>query len=169
MKKTLAPLMSHNRKDWRTEAAFFEALDSQCRFNFDLAASKSNRLCDKYYSSKDNALVQDWNKKRGWLNPPFERLENWTAKGAETSWNAKSFCVMLTPARPDVGWWQDIHLSCETLLLKGRLKFWHPNEQTTSAAPFPCQLLLFHAEPKGSIKTWDWREGEPFPWANVLP
>lgn len=169
MKDSLAPLMSHNRKDWRTDVSFFPALDRHCRFNFDLAASKANRLCDKYFSSKDNALEQDWNKKRGFVNPPYQNLELWTAKGAETEWNAKSFAVMLVPARTDVLWWHDVQTRCETIFLKGRLKFWHPAEKKLNGSPFPNMLLLFHAKPKGRLSVWDWKEGEPFPWANVLP
>ena len=65
-------LYSSKCMTWETPKDLFMSLHNIFHFDLDVAASKENALCEKYYTEEANALVQEW---RGmcWCNPPYGR------------------------------------------------------------------------------------------------
>ncbi|WP_227544458.1 phage N-6-adenine-methyltransferase [Raoultella terrigena] len=64
------------RDDWRSPRKLVESLDNEFDFTIDLAADNNNRVCDRYYSEQDNALLMSWKDERGFCNPPFSKTES---------------------------------------------------------------------------------------------
>lgn len=48
------------RDDWKTPFQLLQSLDNEFDFTIDLAADNINRVCDRYYSEQDDALLQSW-------------------------------------------------------------------------------------------------------------
>jgi len=74
---------TENQK-WETPQEFFDLLNKEFNFNFDLSADKENKKCDKYFNEKDDALSKEWSG-MCWLNPPYggggkNSLKNWVKK-----------------------------------------------------------------------------------------
>ncbi|MCT1471870.1 phage N-6-adenine-methyltransferase [Klebsiella pneumoniae] len=63
------------RDDWKTPFQLLQSLDNEFDFTIDLAADNINRVCDRYYSEQDDALLQSWKGERGFCNPPFSKTE----------------------------------------------------------------------------------------------
>ncbi len=159
----MAVFFSSQNHAWRTPPEFFSAVNAAFNFDFDLAASTANALCPQYYTAADDSISQSWEKKRGWLNPPYgRRLGRWTTKAAETAIRKGCVIVMLVPARTDAAWFWDAREKATTVLMKGRIHF-RVGKRKKSGAPFPSMLMVFHRGATGAVVTWDWKAGEPFP------
>ena len=52
--------LTSNKDDWETPQALFESLNAKYHFVIDLAASKDNTKCERYFSTADDSLLQDW-------------------------------------------------------------------------------------------------------------
>ncbi|KRL02507.1 phage N-6-adenine-methyltransferase [Liquorilactobacillus capillatus] len=139
-------MFSTKKNSWETPNQFFEMLNKQHNFNWDLAASNRNAKCSKYYTKHDDSLKQDWSKCEGnlFLNPPYGReLKKWVKKAAETRLSLGQQLVMLIPARTDTSYWHDyIFGKAEIIFLRGRLKF-ELNGVSKDAAPFPSALVTY--------------------------
>ena len=48
------------KDDWKTPFQLLQSLDNEFDFTIDLAADNINRVCDRYYSEQDDALLQSW-------------------------------------------------------------------------------------------------------------
>ncbi|HBZ8802878.1 TPA: adenine methyltransferase, partial [Klebsiella pneumoniae] len=71
------------KNDWKTPFQLLQSLDTEFDFTIDLAADNINRVCDRYYSEQDDALLQSWKGERGFCNPPFSKTEQFLAKARE--------------------------------------------------------------------------------------
>jgi phage N-6-adenine-methyltransferase len=118
------------KQDWETPDWLFSEMNSWYDFQFDLAASKKNAKCDKYFTQADDALEQDWTYLgRCWLNPPYggnsdNRLSRWVQKAYESAKWPTCMVVMLMPARTNTSWWHDYCMKAGTIwFIKGRPKF----------------------------------------------
>lgn len=79
-------LFTSNKDDWTTPQSLFDELDAKYHFALDVAASKENTKCAKYFDKEADGLVQAWNAGGGacWCNPPYgPQLKRWVAKAAE--------------------------------------------------------------------------------------
>lgn len=67
------------RDAWQTPKWLFNFFRMKAkRFDIDAAASKSNALCEKFWTIEDDALSFDWPEKaRIWLNPPYSDIVPW--------------------------------------------------------------------------------------------
>lgn len=91
---------SSDRMDWETPQDLFEELDARYHFTLDAAASDANAKCDRYYTSADDGLAQDWAGETVFLNPPYGReLPRWVAKAAGEALKPGTLVVLLVPAR----------------------------------------------------------------------
>ncbi|WP_047999395.1 DNA N-6-adenine-methyltransferase [Lactiplantibacillus herbarum] len=142
-------LFTSNKEDWETPQRFFNKLDSQYHFGWDLAASDNNAKCNDYFTIKDNALEQNWGGLEGnlFLNPPYGRqLKLWVRKAAETRLRTGQSLVMLIPSRTDTSYWHDyIFPSADIEFLRGRLKF-EVNGISSAPAPFPSAIVIFKGD-----------------------
>lgn len=135
-------MFSSNKKDWTTPKNFFDALDKEFHFTLDPCCYPETALCKKYYTEKENGLLQDWGGEIVFCNPPYGReTKKWVVKAYEESKKPNTIVVMLIPARPDVSYFHDIiqPYASEIRFIRGRLKFGN----SKNAAPFPSMLVVF--------------------------
>lgn len=53
-------MFSSKTDSWATPADFFRELDEEFHFNLDPCADEYNHKCDRYFTIKENGLLQDW-------------------------------------------------------------------------------------------------------------
>lgn len=124
-----------------TPRALFLQLDAEFHFTLDAAASATNALVQNYYSSDMDALSKPW-PGVVWCNPPYSSAL--IGRFVEKAWRESqsgSTCVLLVPARCDVGWFHDYALRGEIRFIRGRVKF--AGQKAT--APFPCCFVIFRS------------------------
>lgn len=130
-------LFSSKKEDWETPQDLFNKLDKEFKFTVDVASSEENHKCNRYYTEKDNGLLQNWDNETVWCNPPYGRkIGDWVKKASES----KAIVVMLLPARTDTKWFHEyIYNKTEIRFIKGRLKFGN----SVNSAPFPSMIVIF--------------------------
>jgi len=85
--------------EWATPIDLFTELDKEFHFTLDPCATEENAKCTKYYTIKENGLIQDWSNEMVFLNPPYGRnIGLWVKKLSENKG------VALLPARTDTRW-----------------------------------------------------------------
>jgi site-specific DNA-methyltransferase (adenine-specific) len=132
--------------DWETPQDFFDELNKEFNFGWDLAASEENAKCDHFFTEVDDATCQTWpDHCVCWCNPPYGNkicafVRQAYEQSKPTSITSGVTTVMLIPARTDTRWFHDyIYGKHEVRFIKGRLRFVgapHP-------APFPSMLVIF--------------------------
>ena len=130
-------LMSSLTDDWATPKLFFEEINREYQFDTDVCASVQNYKCSRYFTEKENGLIQEWGNVN-WCNPPYGRkIGLWIKKSYEENLKGKTV-VLLIPARTDTKWFHDyIYQKHEIRFIKGRLKF----NDGKNPAPFPSMLV----------------------------
>ena len=53
-------LFTSNTDEWATPQDFFDALDKEFHFSLDVAATKENAKCAKFYTAEDDGLQKSW-------------------------------------------------------------------------------------------------------------
>ena len=130
---------SSETDEWYTPRDFYAELHKKYSFTLDPCALDSSALCDKYYTPKDDGLIQDWDGEVVFMNPPYGRdIGKWMKKAYET----KGTVVCLVPARTDTAWWHDYAIKGQIEFIRGRLKF----GGNKNSAPFPSALVVFNNE-----------------------
>lgn len=145
---------SSKSEDWETPQDLFDRYNQQFNFTLDVAASKVNTKCAKFFTKEDNGLVQDWYKDVCWMNPPYGRtIGMWIKKAYQESCKGATV-VCLIPSRTDTRWWHDYCMKGEITFIKGRLKFINrslPSYKESgdfklSPAPFPSAIVIFRGK-----------------------
>lgn len=134
------------RQDWETPQWLFGLLDSEFRFQFDLAASPENAKCKQFFSINDDALSQHWHG-TCFLNPPYGgtygKLSNWVKKAYESSLVATCIVCMLIPARTNTAWFRKYCMNATELrFLNGRPRF----GGAIHGLPQPLVVVVFAEE-----------------------
>ena len=132
-------MLSSNTNEWATPKYFFEELNKEFNFTLDPCATKENAKCNKYFTEKENGLLQDWSGEVVFCNPPYGRkICDWVEKCYNENKNGATI-VMLIPARTDTTYFHKyIYQQHEIRFIKGRLKF----NDCGSPAPFPSMLVI---------------------------
>ena len=129
-------------------------------FTLDVAASRANAKCSRYYGVKDNGLAQSWANYAVWCNPPYDDIRAWVEK----AWREYSACrsvTMLLPAtRQEQPWWQDLvepfRDMCGSPLrsrfLKGRRAFISPGGIVMKQPPFGVVALDWRKDREGRAR-----------------
>ncbi len=126
---------------WATPQSFFDELDEEFCFEWDVCASVGNAKCHNYYDKNINGLEQEWSGVC-WMNPPYGReIKAWMKKAYESSLNGVTV-VCLVPSRTDTFWWHDYAAKGEVRFIKGRLKF----GESKNNAPFPSAVVIFRGK-----------------------
>lgn len=150
----------NSKQDYATPADFMRAVEK--RFGplaFDLAADASNAKAARYFTVEQDSLAQDWTaldlhdwtRHWAWLNPPFDRIEPWARKCAESKHAVD--ILFLVPAAVGANWWRDwVHKEAAVLFLNGRLSFDGKN-------PYPkdCALCTYSRRVVPGYDVWNWR------------
>lgn len=134
-------LMSSDKDNWETPQWLFDKYDSIYHFTLDAASSDKNAKTEKYYTAKENGLVQPW-EGVVWRNPPYGKgIGKWVQKAYEESRNG-STVVCLLPARTDTAWFHDYCTKGKIEFLRRRIRFSGSNYD----APFPSMVVIFECE-----------------------
>lgn len=134
-------LFSSNSNEWATPIKFYEELNKEFNFTLDPCATDDNAKCRKYFTVKENGLVQDWGDEVVFCNPPYGReLPLWVKKCYEEHKKHNITVVMLIPARTDTSYFHDyIYGKSEIRFIRGRLKF----NDCKQSAPFPSMVVIY--------------------------
>jgi phage N-6-adenine-methyltransferase len=140
-------LYSSNKQDWSTPQWLFDKIDSVYHFTLDVAANGFNAKCNKWFSSEDDGLKQDWSKDICWMNPPYGReIGKWVEKARVESIRGAAV-VALLPARTDTRWFHDSIAPWVNYIgfIKGRVSFgsYGVDGYKETPAPFPSMLVMF--------------------------
>jgi len=130
---------SSKTNHWSTPNELFNTLNKEFEFTLDPCATKENAKCKKYYTKKENGLIQDWSNEIVFMNPPYGReIKYWIQKAYEESLKG-AIVVCLVPARTDTIYWHNYCLKGKVRFIKGRLKFGN----SKNSAPFPSAIVVF--------------------------
>jgi len=134
-------LFSSKSDEWETPQDLFDRLDAEFHFTLDPCATLENTKCEKYYTRKDNGLLQDWANHTVFVNPPYGRkIGKWVKKSFCEALDHGIIVVMLIPARTDTRYWHKYVMKAnEIRFIKGRLYF----GDGTKRAPFPSTVVIF--------------------------
>lgn len=133
-------LLSSESDLWSTPQDFFDRLNTEFHFDLDPCALPSNAKCERYFTPKENGLLQDWSGSRVFCNPPYGRaISDWVKK-CHAEAKKGTLVVMLIPARTDTAYFHDyIYNQAELRFIRGRLKFGNAK----NGAPFPSMVVIF--------------------------
>lgn len=143
-----------SKQDYATPADFMVAVEKRFGpIDFDLAASLENAKAPRFYTERDNSLIQGWHKSKGllWLNPPFNDIAPWARKCAKESALGAAI-LFLTPASIGSEWFANfVFPYARVLALRPRISFDGKN-------PYPkdCILSVFH-NPIPGMELWRWK------------
>lgn len=131
---------SSNTNEWATPQNLFDYLNGIYNFTLDPCSDGINAKCAKYFTERDNGLVQDWSNDTVFMNPPYGRdIKYWIKKAYDESQKGATV-VALIPSRTDTKYWHDYCMKASKItLIKGRVKF----GEGSSPAPFPSALIEF--------------------------
>lgn len=141
-------MFSSKSAEWETPKWLFDKLNEEFHFTLDPCSTDENHLCDKYYTIKDNGLVQDWSGEIVYVNPPYGNvLKMWIKKCHDEYMNNNTTVVMLIPARTDtIAQHEYIFKKASVVcFIRGRLKFANKfiPEDKIMSAPFPSQIVVY--------------------------
>lgn len=135
------------------------SLNQEFEFTLDVCATSESAKCSRYFTRKENGLVQPWAGERVWCNPPFDDIRNWVGKAwMETALGKVELVVMLVPTWTDRAWWADLvepyrdsrmrqnGFRLATRFLQGRVRFGNPSDPEGLEAGQPnfwCCLLIW--------------------------
>ena len=129
--------------EWRTPQDLFDKLDRKFNFTLDPCATKNNAKCERFYTKKEDGLIQDWSDEIVFMNPPYGReIKKWVKKAYLESLKGV-IIVCLIPARTDTIYWHNyIFNKAKIKFLKGRLKF----SDSKYSAPFPSAIVIYNSD-----------------------
>ena len=132
---------SSKSNEWNTPDDLYNKLEKEFNFTLDPCTNGENNKCDKFYTEKENGLIQDWSKDIVFMNPPYGRqISQWIEKAYNESLKG-SKVVCLIPSRTDTKYWHDFifNKASEVRFIKGRLKF----GDSKNSAPFPSAIVVY--------------------------
>lgn len=151
-------MFSSDKSCWETPQEFFDDLNKEFHFTLDAAASDDNHKCNKYFTEKEDGLVQDWGGETVFRNPPYGSKETgiWTKKCYDEAQKPNTTVVLLIPARTDRKSFHEYILNhAEIRFVCGRLKFEINGEPVLDKnnkpmpAPFPSMVAVFKSQTGG--------------------
>ena len=137
-------MFSSKNQKWETPQDFYDKLNAEFNFTLDPCCEIETAKCDKFYTPKENGLIQDWQGETVFCNPPYGREQKlWIEKCWKESNKPHTTIVMLIPARTDtIAFHNFIYHKAEIRFIKGRLKFGN----NKNSAPFPSMVVIFRAD-----------------------
>lgn len=131
---------SSKSNEWDTPQDFYERLNKEFDFTLDPCTNGTNSKCKKFYTEKEDGLLQSWEGETVFMNPPYGRaIGNWVQKAYEESKKGVTV-VCLIPSRTDTKYWHEYIMKADEIrLVKGRLKF----GDSKNSAPFPSAVIIF--------------------------
>lgn len=135
-------LFQSSRSDWETPHKFFNELDAEFHFTLDPCCWPESAKCPKFYTPRENGLVQDWQGERVFCNPPYGRqISEWVMKCYHEGNKPGTLVVLLIPVRTCTRYFHQYiyKIAHDIRFIKGRLRF----VGAASPAPFPSMVVVF--------------------------
>ena len=134
-------MFSSEDETWYTPQDFFNSLNNEFKFTLDPCCSVETAKCSKFYTEKEDGLIQDWQGETVFCNPPYgKKIKDWVKKCYFESKKPLTTVVMLIPARTDTSYFHDfIYNKSEIRFIRGRLKF----GDSKNGAPFPSMVVIY--------------------------
>lgn len=147
-----------SKNEYSTPQWFFDYFDKQFNFTLDVAATKENAKCGRYFTIETNGLLQSWRNEIVWMNSPFgNQLSQWIAKAHYESSTKNATVVCLMPARTCTKYFHE-HImtgASKIYIIKGRLAFDFSGIGISREAPFSLLVVVFepssHNYPTSSL------------------
>ena len=137
-KWAIATFGQSTKDDWETPQPFFDELDAEFGFTWDVCAHPWNAKCVDFFTPEQDAFNFPWHGVC-WMNPPYGRgISDWMFKAFHEAQEGATV-VCLVPARTDTGWWHDYAMRGEIRFIRGRLRF----SGSKINAPFPSAVVIF--------------------------
>lgn len=146
---------SSNSNEWATPNYVFNKLKTRFNFTLDPCCTKETARCKKFYTIKEDGLIQDWSKDITFCNPPYGRkIGLWVKKAYEESQKG-GIVVMLIPARTDTKYFEKYCTKASQIIfISGRIKFVQGNNKP-APAPFPSCIVVFKIGTHNPDITWE--------------
>ncbi len=135
-------MVSSKSNDWATPQDFFDELDEEFSFTLDPCATEDNAKCTKFYTQRENGLLQSWSGEVVFMNPPYGGQAGlWVEKAYHESLNGATVVCLIVSAT-DRTYWHDyiFPFAAQIRWLRGRLKF----GDATETAPFASAVVIFN-------------------------
>jgi len=140
------------RDCWQTPRSLFDRLDYEFKFDCDVAADRSNALCEYFMTQKTSALERRYWGWSNFCNPPYSRHGGgklaWIQKANEQNHMWKS-TVMLLPSDTGSKWFKYAlrHANEIRFLVGGRVRHVNPIDGKGHSNFFPSLLVIFRGWP----------------------
>ncbi|MFX1453836.1 MAG: DNA N-6-adenine-methyltransferase [Promethearchaeota archaeon] len=130
-KTVLRPYMSRTEDSediWETPWNIFELINKRVKKEYgreitiDICASKDNAKHERYYTEKENGLIQDLQGEIAFCNPPFIEIEKWVEKCYKEGLKPNTIVVALLRVSPDTEYFHKYVMKADQIwFLKGRV------------------------------------------------
>ena len=127
---------------WETPYKIFNQLNEIYKFTLDPACENHTAKCSKFFTEKDNSLIQDWSNEIVFLNPPYSRgnIDLFMQKCYEESLKGTKI-VALIPVSTSSAWWHNfVWNKAKIHFYKGRIRF----VGAPFTAPFSSCLAIYN-------------------------
>jgi site-specific DNA-methyltransferase (adenine-specific) len=127
---------------WETPDKIFNELNDKYKFSLDPCCEIHTAKCKKYYTEKENGLLQNWSGERVFVNPPYSRgnIELWMQKCYEESLKG-IVIIALIPVSTSSKWFHEYVLdNADLKFYKGRIRF----KGAPHTAPFSSMLAIWN-------------------------
>lgn len=134
-------MVSSNTIEHITPTSFFDKLNEEFHFTLDPCATPENKKCDKFFTKKEDGLLQDWSKDIVFMNPPYGgQTKKWIKKAYEESLKG-AVVVCLISVGTNRSYWHEyiFPFASQIRWIRGTLKF----SDSKSSAPFASALIIF--------------------------
>jgi len=125
----------------------FDKLNKEFSFTLDPCATQKNAKCEKFHTSEEDGLKQDWSQDIVYVNPPYGReVPRWIEKGIQESKKGATV-VFLIPSRTNTHWFHElvIEQAHELRFIRGRPKF----GDMKYGLPFPLVIVVYYPWDRG--------------------
>lgn len=145
LRKAHIPRLLQKSVEWYTPPKFIRAVQAVLKqIELDPASNaQANRIvqASRYFDKDMDGLRQSWKARTIFLNPPYCKTGNrsnqeiWTCKlVAEYEAGNVDEAILLVTAAIETEWFQRLGQRYPVCLVKGRIRFWTPDNKTTSNA-----------------------------------
>ena len=123
MGKYFFSLGDEESKDIETPDSVFDPLNHRYDFTLDPCSNGRNAKAKKFFTIRENGLVQSWAGERVFVNPPSREIEKWVKKAYEES-RKGALVVCLLPSRTDTNWWHQYCKKADSRFLERSSQKW---------------------------------------------
>jgi phage N-6-adenine-methyltransferase len=140
--KNMTDAAPHDQKDlWGTPEPLYQKINYFFDFTLDPCCTKQTAKCKKFYTPKENGLIQDWRGEHVFVNPPYSRynIDKWVEKCWKESHNNLNV-VALLPVSTSADWFQNYCLKQTKYFVNKRVRF----VGAPFTAPFSSVFIHFN-------------------------